>query len=73
MTTIILKVRSYGGTYLASALGLRASCTCSEEAAAKRLATKLQAREGGEISGLYHTARGQWVLEIQQREEVAHA
>ena len=45
---VTIKVRMYGGTYIARAMGKTASATMGAQAAAERLAMKLAGRYKGE-------------------------
>lgn len=53
-----IRVRMYGGTYMASCTGLRASCTSGPFEAARALALKVIHRDGGNAVSLTESSRG---------------
>jgi DNA integrity scanning protein DisA with diadenylate cyclase activity len=60
MNGILVAVRYYGGTYIARALNTKttASCTSSEEAAAKRVAEKAAKKLGKKVLNVERWAGG---------------
>lgn len=59
MSLYEISVRQYGGTYIATSTGLRASCTSSHLAAAQAVALKILHRDGGRAVSMNESvARG---------------
>lgn len=63
---ISVKVREYGGTYIARSAGLTASCTSRREEAVKRVALKVAWRENPEITEADISAKFSAQTENQQ-------